>query len=215
MTKLKVCGMRNKENIQSLLEVQPDYMGFIFYEKSPRFVGEELDADFLNSFPRSVKKVGVFVNAHPDFILKNVKKYNLELVQLHGNETPETCKGLRSRGLTIIKAFSIDNNFNFSRLNNYKSYCDYFLFDTKGQSYGGTGQAFNWDILKNYDNEKPFFLSGGISPVHVEMLTELKGMNMHAVDINSLFETEPGNKDVEKVKKFAKQFRQAFQVPHM
>ncbi len=215
MTKLKVCGMRNKENIQSLLEVQPDYVGFIFYEKSPRFVGEELDADFLLSFPKSIKKVGVFVNAHPDFIFKNVKKYNLELVQLHGTETPEVCRGLRSRGLSIIKAFAIDNNFNFARLNNYKSFCDYFLFDTKSESYGGTGQAFNWDILKNYDNEKPFFLSGGISPVHVEMITEMKGMNMHAVDINSLFENEPGSKDVEKIKVFAKQLRQAFQVPHV
>lgn len=196
MTKLKVCGMRNKENIQSLLDVQPDYMGFIFYEKSPRFVGEELDAELLKSLPRNVKKVGVFVNAHPDFILRNVKKYSLDLVQLHGNETPEVCRGLRSRGLTIIKAFSIGKDFNFARVNNYKSYCDYFLFDTKGDSYGGTGQAFNWEILKNYDNEKPFFLSGGISPVHVEMIAELKGLNIHAVDINSMFEEAPGLKNI-------------------
>jgi phosphoribosylanthranilate isomerase len=215
MTKLKVCGMRNKENIQSLLEIQPEYMGFIFYEKSPRFVGEELDADLLNSFPRSVKKVGVFVNAHPDFILKNVKKYGLDMVQLHGNETPEVCRGMRSRGLTIIKAFSIDQTFNFARLNNYKSFCDYFLFDTKGESYGGTGQAFNWEILKNYDNEKPFLLSGGISPVHVEMITELKEMNLHAIDINSLFEKEPGLKDIEKIKSFTRQLRHAFQVPQV
>lgn len=207
--------MRNKENIQSLLEIQPEYMGFIFYEKSPRFVGEELNADLLNSFPRSIKKVGVFVNAHPDFILRNVKKYGLEMVQLHGNETPEVCRGMRSRGLTIIKAFSIDQTFNFARLNNYKSFCDYFLFDTKGESYGGTGKAFNWEILKDYDNEKPFFLSGGIGPVHVEMITELKRMNLHAVDINSLFEKEPGLKDIEKVKSFARQLRQAFQVPQV
>jgi phosphoribosylanthranilate isomerase len=215
MTKLKVCGMRNKENIQSLLEVQPDYMGFIFYEKSPRFVAEELDADLLNSFPRTVKKVGVFVNAHPDFIFKNVKKYGLDMVQLHGDETPEVCRSLRNRGISIIKAFSIDKVFNFSRLNNYKSFCDYFLFDTKGESYGGTGQTFNWEILKHYDNEKPFFLSGGISPVHTETISELKNMNLHAVDINSLFEKEPGLKDIEKVKAFAGQLRQALQIPQL
>jgi phosphoribosylanthranilate isomerase len=213
MTKLKVCGMRTKENIQSLLEVQPDYVGFIFYEKSPRFVGEELDAGLLHSFPRSIKKVGVFVNAHPDFILKNVKKYGLDMVQLHGNETPEFCKGLRSRGLSIIKAFSIDKEFNFARLNNYKNFCDYFLFDTKGESYGGTGKAFDWEMLKSYDNEKPFFLSGGISPDHTGMISELKAMNIHSVDINSLFEKEPGLKDVEMVKTFAKQLRQAIEMP--
>jgi phosphoribosylanthranilate isomerase len=215
MIKLKVCGMRNKENVQSLLEMQPDYMGFIFYEKSPRFVGEELDINLLNTFPRTTKKVGVFVNAHPDFILRNVKKYNLDLVQLHGNETPEVCRGLRSRGLTIIKAFSIDKDFNFARLNNYKNFCDYFLFDTKGESYGGTGQTFNWEILKGYDNEKPFFLSGGISQEHLDAISELKGMNVHAVDINSLFETAPGLKDTEKVKAFAGQLRQALQIPQL
>lgn len=215
MTKLKICGMRNSTNIQSLLAVNPDYMGFIFYEKSPRYAGEELDAELLKSLPKNVKKVGVFVNAHPDYILKNVKKFSLDLVQLHGNETPEVCRGLRSRGLTIIKAFSIGEGFNFSRINNYKNFCDYFLFDTKGQTYGGTGQAFDWDVLKNYDNEKPFFLSGGISPVHVEMISELKGLNIHAIDINSHFELSPGLKNVEKVKTFAKQLRQALQIPQM
>jgi phosphoribosylanthranilate isomerase len=215
MTKLKICGMRNSANIESLLTVQPDYMGFIFYEKSPRYAGEELDADLLKTFPKNVKKVGVFVNAHPDYILKNVKKYSLDLVQLHGSETPEICRGLRSRGLTIIKAFSIGEGFNFSRINNYKHFCDYFLFDTKGQTYGGTGQAFDWDVLKNYDNEKPFFLSGGISPVHVEMISELKGLNIHAIDINSHFEIAPGLKNVEKVKIFAGQLRQALQIPQI
>jgi phosphoribosylanthranilate isomerase len=122
---------------------------------------------------------------------------------------------LRNRGISIIKAFSIDKAFNFSRLNNYKSFCDYFLFDTKGESYGGTGQTFNWEILKHYDNEKPFFLSGGISPVHTETISELKNMNLHAVDINSLFEKEPGLKDIEKVKAFAGQLRQALQIPQL
>lgn len=215
MTKLKVCGMRDSANIQSLLDVKPDYMGFIFYEKSPRYVGEELDVTLLKSFSRNIKKVGVFVNAHPDLILKTVKKYNLDLVQLHGNETPEVCRGLRSRGLTIIKAFSISEGFNFSRLNNFKSHCDYFMFDTKGDSFGGTGQAFNWEILKNYDNEKSFFLSGGISPVHAETIMELKGLNIHAIDINSKFETTPGMKNVDKIKTFARQLKEIAHIPQM
>jgi phosphoribosylanthranilate isomerase len=215
MIKLKVCGMRNSANIQSLLDVQPDYIGFIFYEKSPRYVGEELDVQLVKSLPRNVKKVGVFVNAHPDLILKNVKKYNLDLVQLHGNETPEVCRGLRGRGLTLIKAFSISEGFNFARLNNYKSHCDYFMFDTKGSNFGGTGQTFNWDILKNYDNEKAFFLSGGINAVHVEMISELKGLNIHAIDINSKFETAPGVKNIDKIKIFSKQLQQALQIPQM
>lgn len=215
MIKLKVCGMRNSINIQSLLEVQPDYMGFIFYEKSPRYVGEELDTELLKTLPRNIRKVGVFVNAHPDLLLRTVKKYNLDMVQLHGNETPEVCRGLRSRGLTIIKAFSISEGFNFSRLNNYKSHCDYFMFDTKGETLGGTGQSFNWEILKNYDNQKPFFLSGGISPVHAEMVGELKGLNLHAVDINSKFETSPGLKNIEKIKTFARQLKSTVQIPEV
>lgn len=210
--KIKVCGMRESANIELVAALQPDYLGFIFYEKSPRYVGEELDAEQLKAFPRQIRKVGVFVNAHPDFILRMVRKYSLDLVQLHGTEAPEVCRNLRGRGISIIKAFSIDEGFNFSRLNNYKPFCDYFLFDTKGEGFGGNGTTFNWELLQKYDNDKPFFLSGGISPEHAPALHELRGLNIHAFDINSRFETKPGLKDVQKLKNFIQQIRKPLQT---
>lgn len=212
MLKIKVCGMRDATNTQQILALEPDFMGFIFYEKSPRNVGEELDAELLKSFPREVKKVGVFVNAHPDLILKNVKKYSLDLVQLHGDELPDVCRNIRNRGISVVKAFRVDESFNFSRLNNYKPHCDYFLFDTKGNAYGGNGTAFDWQLLRNYDNEKPFFLSGGLDLDSLEAIVSLKnqGMNICGADINSRFETEPGIKDVAQVKTFLTKARSLF-----
>ncbi len=212
MLKIKVCGMRDTANIRSVVALEPDLVGFIFFEKSPRNVGEELDAELLHSFPRTIKKVGVFVNAHPDLILKNVKKYNLDMVQLHGDELPDVCRNIRNRGISVIKAFHVDATFNFSRLNNYKPHCDYFLFDTKGDSYGGNGTLFDWNLLQRYDNEKPFFLSGGINTENMEAIIALKsqGLNIYGVDINSQFETNPGLKDVKKVKTFIQKVRDAF-----
>lgn len=200
MVKLKVCGMREAVNIRQLLELDPQYMGFIFYEKSPRYVGEQLDVTLLLSIPKTTKKVGVFVNANFDFILKNVRKYGLDFVQLHGTETPEFCRNLKSKGINIIKAFAVDSSFNFMQLNNFKPYCDYFLFDTKGDNYGGNGQIFDWSLLLRYDNEKPFFLSGGIEVTSVEKLSEYNDLNIHAVDVNSKFEIEPGLKDIKQLK---------------
>jgi phosphoribosylanthranilate isomerase len=201
--KVKVCGMRESANIEAVLALKPDFLGFIFSEKSPRYAGEMLDENLLKSFPKTTKKVGVFVNASLDVILKNVKKYSLDIVQLHGDETPVFCQTLRNKGVSIIKAFSIDNTFNFNRLNNYKLHCDYFLFDTKGENPGGNGVAFDWDLLKNYDNEKPFFLSGGISPNNLEKISHLpSGLNLYAIDINSRFEIEPGLKNSEEISRF-------------
>jgi phosphoribosylanthranilate isomerase len=202
MLKIKVCGMRDSENIQQLLELNPHYIGFIFYEKSPRFVGEQLDAELLASIPKHVKKVGVFVNSNFDHILKTVRKYSLDYVQLHGSEAPEFCRSLRSKGVGIIKAFAIGPDFNFRQLNNYKQYCDFFLFDTQGASYGGNGKVFDWDLLNEYDNEKPFFLSGGLDLAHTDLLPELSHLNLHAVDLNSKFEISPGLKDTGKIKEF-------------
>lgn len=198
--KVKVCGMRDSDNIRELLTLSPDFMGFIFYDKSPRFVGENLDADLLRSFPRNVKKVGVFVNASPDYILRNVKKYDLHYVQLHGQETPDFCRTLRMRGASIIKAFSVDESFNFSMVNNYKPFCDFFLFDTKGEHLGGNGLPFDHNLLNRYDNEKPFFISGGISPEMIDDLEKLKHLKLYGIDLNSKVEIEPGLKDVELVK---------------
>lgn len=196
--KLKVCGMRDAENIKALVELKPDFIGFIFYDKSPRFVGNTLDAELIQSIPREVKKVGVFVNPTVDYILQNVKKYGLNYVQLHGNETPDFCKNLRMKGVNIIKAFRLDESFIFSQLNNYKPHVDFFLFDAKGDGYGGNGVTFDWSILKKYDNQKPYFLAGGISLDNLDELASITP-KPYAFDVNSKFEVEPGVKDIEKI----------------
>lgn len=194
--------MRQQDNIEELVALKPNFIGFIFYEKSPRFVGEELDEEYVKSIPKNIKKVGVFVNANPGYILNMVKKYDLQYAQLHGNEMPDICRSLRQKGVNIIKAFSIDEKFNFAMLNNYKSFCDLFLFDTKGDNPGGNGVPFDWKLLSKYDNEKPFFLSGGINLDNIETIIELsKKMPVYGIDVNSLFETEPGVKDIVKLEK--------------
>lgn len=198
--KIKVCGMRQQGNIEKLVALQPNFIGFIFYEKSPRFVGEELNEEYIRSIPGNIKKVGVFVNASPGFILSTVKKYDLQYAQLHGNEMPDICRSIRQKGVNVIKAFSIDEKFNFAMLNNYKSFCDLFLFDTKGANPGGNGTPFDWKLLKKYDNEKPFLLSGGIGIENVEEIIALsKTLPIYGIDVNSQFETEPGVKDIAKL----------------
>ena len=199
--KIKVCGMRQQGNIEELVALKPNFIGFIFYEKSPRFVGEELSEEYVKTIPKNIKKVGVFVNANPGYILDMVKKYDLQYAQLHGNEMPDICRSLRQKGVNIIKAFSIDEKFNFAMLNNYKSFCDLFLFDTKGIMPGGNGVPFDWKLLKKYDNEKPFFISGGIGLDNIEEIIALsKTLPVYGIDVNSLFETEPGVKDINKLK---------------
>ena len=199
--KIKVCGMRQQGNIEELVALKPNFIGFIFYEKSPRFVGEELSEEYVKTIPKNIKKVGVFVNANPGYILDMVKKYDLQYAQLHGNEMPDICRSLRQKGVNIIKAFSIDEKFNFAMLNNYKSFCDLFLFDTKGIMPGGNGVPFDWKLLKKYDNEKPFFISGGIGLDNIEEIIALsKTLSVYGIDVNSVFETEPGVKDISKLK---------------
>lgn len=200
--------MKFPENIRKVADLHPDYMGFIFYTKSKRNVADTLDEKLLRNLT-GINKVGVFVNEEVDFILKQADKFGFTYIQLHGDEPPEVCRMLKQAGLKVIKAFSVDENFNFTETKTYKAVCDFFLFDTKGDGYGGTGKKFNWEILKKYDHEIPFFLSGGIDLVQVEDIKSLHGLNIHALDINSKFETEPGLKDAEKVKKFIQQFTNA------
>ncbi|PSL17916.1 phosphoribosylanthranilate isomerase [Dyadobacter jiangsuensis] len=198
--KIKVCGLRQQDNIEQVVALQPNFLGFIFYEKSPRFVGEELNEEYIRSIPQSIKKVGVFVNTNPGHILNMVKKYDLQYVQLHGNEMPDICRSIRQKGVSVIKAFSIDEKFNFAMLNNYKSFCDLFLFDTKGENPGGNGTAFDWKLLSKYDNEKPFLLSGGIGLDNIEeIITLSQTLPIYGIDVNSKFETEPGVKDIAKL----------------
>ncbi len=193
--------MRDVENIKALSELKPDFIGFIFYDKSPRFVANDSSEELLevvNALPRDTKKVGVFVNATIDYILQNVRKYGLHYVQLHGNEMPDFCRNLKFKGVNIIKAFRIDNSFIFSQLNNYKPHVDFFLFDAKGDGYGGNGISFDWEILKKYDNGKPYFLAGGISLENIDELDNIIP-KPYAIDVNSKFEISPAMKDIEKL----------------
>jgi phosphoribosylanthranilate isomerase len=204
---VKVCGLRDVDNLKEVAALNPDFIGFIFYDKSPRFVGEELDVEVVRSLPRSIRKVGVFVNASPESIIRNVKKYDLQYVQLHGTETPDFCKSLRMRGINIIKAFRVDETFNFSMLNNYKLQCDFFLFDAKGDQPGGNGFAFDWSLLSRYDNEKPFFISGGIGLNNLAQLEQIRHLKLYGVDVNSQVEVSPGVKDIEKLKELISRVR--------
>jgi phosphoribosylanthranilate isomerase len=196
--RLKVCGMRDHGNVLAVAKLCPDYMGFIFYEGSPRFVGD----DFLipNEFLHGIKRVGVFVDEEVEQMLSISKKYRLDFIQLHGDESVSVCKRLNESDLGVIKVFRVDNQFDFKETYEYRDVVDFFLFDTKGKNYGGNAVRFNWNILHNYDQEVPFFLSGGITPENVSEISALSGLNLHAIDVNSGVETAPGLKSIDKVK---------------
>lgn len=203
--KIKVCGMRDQENIQSLLTLKPDYVGFIFYPKSKRFV-----ANFPKiEMPSEIKKVGVFVNENIEKVIEIAKKNKLGAIQLHGNESPEYCNELRhselfseSYPIEIFKAFSVDDAFDFSTTVPYQAVCDFLLFDTKGKDYGGNGVKFNWEVLQKYMGKTPFLLSGGISKCDAENIKTLKHKAFAGVDINSGFEIEPALKNINDIKEF-------------
>lgn len=189
--RLKVCGLR--DNITEVAALGPDYAGFIFYPKSPRYVGDNFE---MPELPESLKKVGVFVNESMDKVSTYVKTYQLDFVQLHGRETADDCKQLKSQGIGVIKSFAMEEGFDFSILEQYHSTVDYFLFDTKTREYGGSGKSFNWKLLRDYPLEKDYFLSGGIG---LDNLTDLDNVDMskiHALDVNSRFEVRPGLKDI-------------------
>jgi phosphoribosylanthranilate isomerase len=195
--KLKVCGMRDAANIMAVAALRPDYMGFIFFDQSPRFVGNY----FLlpNDFPEEVMKVGVFVNETTRNIRREAQILGLHYVQLHGNESVTQCEELKGDGIKVIKVFSVGDDFDFNVTRPYKKIVDFFLFDTKGKYHGGNGQAFNWNVLNNYDQEIPFVLSGGLSPDNISEISSLKGMNLHALDVNSGVEIAPALKNITKL----------------
>ena len=194
--------MRDPENISGVVGALPDYLGFIFYPKSKRFVGFEPSSEIQVVVPDSVKKVGVFVNETPEKLLETVQNWDLNVAQLHGNETPEYCRQIQDSGITVFKAFSVDELFDFEMLETYSKVCNYFLFDTKGQLPGGTGQKFNWQLLENYKGDVPFFLSGGIGLEDMEAIRHFVHPRWRGIDINSGFEISPALKDIEKVKCF-------------
>lgn len=208
--RLKVCGMKYQENMIEVAKLQPDYLGFIFYEKSARFF-----KGTIPNLPKYIKKVGVFVNASIEEICEKVKKYNLDAVQLHGDESPEFCIACHaelvsaSLPVEIIKVFSIKDNFDFETIKPFEPFCDFFLFDTKGKLPGGNGYTFNWNVLKQYPSTKPYFLSGGIGLDETESVLSFLKMEAskycYAIDVNSKFEIEPGLKHIEKLKTFKTQ----------
>ena len=199
--KLKVCGMKFIENIEQVSGLYPDYMGFIFYQKSKRnFEG------VIPKLPKSIKKTGVFVNEYLEIVISLVEEYQLEAIQLHGDETVTYIKQLKTHlpSIEIIKVFGIKDEFNFDVLTPFLPLVDYFLFDTKGKERGGNGFQFDWSVLDAYPYKKPFFLSGGIGLKDVLAIQKIINSNVpiYALDINSKFEIEPGLKNINEVKTF-------------
>jgi phosphoribosylanthranilate isomerase len=204
--KIKVCGMKYPENIKAIQKLKPDFIGFIFYEKSPRLVDEELLRK-IDTTDKKISTVGVFVNASITEITKKVNDFSFDYVQLHGNESAEFVKELNEEGIQIIKAFQIDENFNWNLLTSYQDSVNYFLFDTPTKNYGGSGKKFNWETLNNYTQTKPFFLSGGIGINDIQEIKTLKSPLLFGIDVNSKFETAPGEKDEELIKTMINQIR--------
>lgn len=196
--KLKVCGMRNPENIQELVDLKPDFIGFIFYPKSPRYVGD-MDEDLIMRIPISIHKVGVFVNESLDKILELSNKYGLEYIQLHGDEDLAFANSLKERGLKIIKVFRVMDTIPFFA-KNYEGIADYFLFDTDSINYGGSGRHFDWNILRNYNLKVPFLLSGGVQLEDIPNIKSMEIDQLVGVDVNSRFEDEPAVKNLGKLR---------------
>ncbi|MBE5320963.1 phosphoribosylanthranilate isomerase [Pedobacter sp. MR2016-19] len=198
--------MRLAANIAAVAELQPDYLGFIFYEKSPRLISD-VSAELIKYIPAEIKTIGVFVNEELEKVNDKVNTLKLKAVQLHGSESPEYCAALKSTfsTLEVVKAFGIDEDFDFSDLEPHLDVVDYFLFDTKTKTHGGSGKTFNWSVLGRYTYTKPYFLSGGIDLEHSMAIKNINDERLYALDINSRFEIEPGLKDAEKIKGFIKE----------
>ena len=197
--KIKVCGLKHPGNISEVAALEPDYVGFICYAPSPRYA-TELNSEILDALPEPIYKTAVFVNEDAEIIQKLVDSYNFDAIQLHGNESPYFCKEFKDK-VTVIKAFGIGEGFDFERLKQFADSVDYFLFDTKTDIHGGSGQTFDWSLLDNYKMDIPFFLSGGLSLENLEEIKAIKHPQFYGVDFNSKFELEPGLKDINKLKK--------------
>ena len=204
--RIKVCGMTDLNQVHQLDELGVEFCGFIFYPKSPRYVFRHVPAMNIKKVKGHINKVGVFVNAYADDILKTVDDCGLYLVQLHGDETPRECEKISSY-VTTVKAFRLSESDNILwKIKDYQDVVDMFLFDTEGAGYGGTGKKFNWEVLKGLNIRKPFFLSGGIQPDDTDKLKlfaqDAVAKDLFAVDVNSRFEITHGIKDVQKIKNF-------------
>lgn len=205
--KIKVCGITSLQQLSELERLGIDYAGMIFYQGSRRYAGELLAGEKEAIRQLHIRRIGVFVNAGFDEILKAVDDFGLWAVQLHGDETDEFCMELKDR-ITLIKAIRVQSEEDIRNgVDLFENACDYFLFDTQTQSYGGSGRQFDWSLLKEAKIEKPFFLSGGIGPEDVDRLRVWLHPFLHAVDVNSRFELEPGVKDMTRIAQFQKQLQ--------
>ena len=199
---IKVCGMRDERNIRAVEHLDIDWMGFIFYPLSSRYVGEQ-----LSYLPEKVTRVGVFVNEQPEIVRKRAEQSRLQILQLHGKESPAYCRELKKQGYRVIKAFGIetDQPFPTENVQRYEGSCDYFLFDTKTPIHGGSGQKFNWELLNDYRGTIPFLISGGLSPGDAEVIKAFSHPQLMGVDLNSGFETSPAVKDTTLLQTFIEQ----------
>lgn len=196
--------MKYTANREAVEKLPVDWLGFIFYPPSKRFVGENPEAGVFDS---AKEKVGVFVNQNAFEIMALSKKYHLDWIQLHGNENPQTCRMLKMQGLKIIKAFSVDENFDFETTAAYEKAATLFLFDTKTPLHGGSGKKFDWIVLEKYTGHTPFLLSGGIVPGDAEEILKINHPKLTGIDVNSGFEDQPGVKNIEKLKKFTEEIQ--------
>jgi len=209
--RIKVCGVTLPAQLEAFDEMGIDLAGVIFYPKSPRYVVNNISADYLRKFRGRIAKVGVFVNMPYEELMRTVEDYRLDMIQLHGDEIPRYCEQVANY-ITVVKAFRLSENDPIDWMAKpYEEACDMFMFDTLGAGYGGTGKKFDWNVLKNAAINKLFFLSGGIEPGDEEKLkaftTEEIAKRIFAIDINSKFEISPGVKDINKVKDFVQKLR--------
>ena len=221
---IKVCGMREAKNIRAVEQAGADWIGFIFYKESPRYVSQiksraGIIPDYSsleneNGTVAHAKRVGVFVDEMPQNIGTRIVNYNLDAVQLHGDESSIMIDNLRRTvdpdihpGIKIIKAIGIETSEDLKQCDEFDGHVDYFLFDTKTTQKGGSGKPFDWDVLKAYNGKTPFFLSGGIGPDYAERIKKFSHPQFAGIDLNSQFETEPAVKDAEMLKEFIEAVR--------
>ena len=206
---VKVCGMREPDNIRAVAQAGADWLGLIFYGRSPRAVAPG-DASLYGPVVangQKIRKVGVFVNAGPEEMVETARVYGLDCLQLHGEEPPELCDALQRRGLAVIKAFSVAAPEDLAATASYCGCADYLLFDTKCDGYGGSGRTFDWSILHAYRGRIPFLLSGGLTPGSLEAVKAFRHPLLAGVDLNSGFETAPGVKDAGVLTEFIKNIK--------
>jgi len=204
---IKVCGMRDPENIRKLSQLDINWMGMIFYPQSPRYILKDNNNFQFSILNSQLKKVGVFVNATLEEMKEAASQFKLDYLQLHGNESPDICYALQKRGYAIIKVFSVASIEDMEKTKAYEGRADYFLFDTKCNEYGGSGRLFDWSILHTYKGKTPFLLSGGIQPESIEAIRNFQHPQLAGIDLNSGFETAPAMKDIPLLSSFIQEIK--------